>query len=239
MNLRTVILGGGLVMLLVVVAMVVPRMFTGGGGTVTPSFSPVPSPTGPPGSAPNYPVATPIGTSPLTYAGAGNAMLDLASIGPDGAWMVTVSNDQYLTVKHVQPSGYDYFLANFPDAGTDQRALINDFGLPQWISIETKGSWNVRIEPATQAPVWDSTQPLTGTGQQVYRVDPPVTGGTVVNGTYVGESNFIVGYCDAECTYPRLLFNEIADWTGSDQLDEDAAYLQIEYGSGTYTIEVK
>ena len=75
------------------------------------------------------------------------------------------------------------------------------------IAIEADGAWTIIVRDESLADVWDGQATLTATADSVIRVEPPISGLTVVTVAHEGEGNFAV---TAEGgLIPDLIVNEI------------------------------
>lgn len=91
--------------------------------------------------------------------------------------------------------------------------------------IGSNGSWTATIKPISAARAWSGTDKLTGKGDDVVLVDPPISGLTTATFTYRGSSNFVVvSYTTGDS---NLLINEIGTYTGQVQIPDGTVLLAI------------
>jgi hypothetical protein len=98
--------------------------------------------------------------------------------------------------------------------------------------IESNGSWTITIAPLTRARKWDTSQTLTGKGDDVVQLSEAVSGLATTTVTHRGRSNFAVhSYSDSGSD---LLVNEIGNYKAEIQLPDGTLLLQIE-ADGTWS----
>ncbi|WP_017613839.1 hypothetical protein [Nocardiopsis salina] len=97
-------------------------------------------------------------------------------------------------------------------------------------------SWSISDEPLENADSWnDPDEPLEGSGPDVVLIDWEPTD-VEVEMEHSGESNFAIwAHNIDEVGFSDLLVNEIGEYTGSETMSEDTAFLHVE-ADGDWTI---
>lgn len=91
--------------------------------------------------------------------------------------------------------------------------------------VTADGAWTIVIQPVTAARSWDGSSALTGSGDDVVQISPPVEGLVSAAIQHTGESNFaIIGYSSSGAD---LMVNEIGPYSG-----------EVPIASGTFLLEV-
>jgi len=104
---------------------------------------------------------------------------------------------------------------------------------PVAFQVTADGTWKITIRPATDAPIWDRSKVLEGTGDSVYLISPPGSGLVTLDLTFKGDSNFAVTSYGPNGT--DLLVNEIGDFTGQVLLPDRAVILEVIADGGAWT----
>ena len=99
--------------------------------------------------------------------------------------------------------------------------------------IEASGQWTVTISAVSTARAWNGTGTLTGTGDDVVRVVPSISGLASANINNQGTDNFIVWALGP--SYPDLLVNQIGVYSGEVQLPKGTNVLEIN-SDGPWTV---
>ena len=58
--------------------------------------------------------------------------------------------------------------------------------------VTADGPWTITIQPVTDARAWDGQAELTGTGDDVVKIDPALSGLVTANVSHDGEGNFAI-----------------------------------------------
>ena len=116
------------------------------------------------------------------------------------------------------------------------------FGIGEAAAVEiseAEGEWSLMLQDIQEAPLWPDV--TSGTGASVLRVDPDaVDDQLTLEGTYDGESNFIVWSHTPEEFGSTLLFNEIGDYSGESQRPMEPGTFVMEIQArwdGEWTLE--
>lgn len=197
--------------------------------TAEPTPEATPEPTAPPTPTP---VPTPVPTAPpafadITLSGVGDAVARF-EIPAEVAAIAAASHsgDSNFAVTTIAEDGsQNDLLVNTigPYSGTvlfdesDQHSVA--------FEVTADGSWTITIKPLTAAFAWDGTAALTGTGDDVARIEPNISGLVSAQVTHSGESNFVVIVYSADG--PDLLVNEIGNYSGEVLIGAGAFFLEI------------
>jgi hypothetical protein len=103
------------------------------------------------------------------------------------------------------------------------------------LKVESDGAWAITIKPIASARAWKPTGRLSGRGDDVVRVTPPVAGLAIAIITNRGPSNFVVTAYTSDGS-GELLVNEIGNYSGQTTLPDGTILLQVESVGGTWTI---
>jgi hypothetical protein len=135
--------------------------------------------------------------------------------------------------------------------GSKQELLVNDIGSYKGtvlfdveadthsvaFKIESNGSWTITIAPISRARTWATSGALTGKGDDVVQLSPPVAGFATTTVSHRGSANFVVhSYSDSGVD---LLVNEIGNYKAEIQLPDGTLLLQVEAdGAWSFTAPV-
>lgn len=91
--------------------------------------------------------------------------------------------------------------------------------------VTAGGAWSIVIKPLTAAFAWDGVASLTGTGDDVARIDPNISGLVTAQVSHSGGSNFaIFAYSSSGAD---LLVNEIGTYSGEVLIGDGTFFLEI------------
>ncbi|MCV0377538.1 MAG: hypothetical protein K5835_18840, partial [Microbacterium sp.] len=93
--------------------------------------------------------------------------------------------------------------------------------------VTAGGSWTITIKPVTEARAWDGASEMTGTGDDVVRIDPNISGLMTANVSHSGSGNFAIFAYGAGPFGADLLVNEIGNYSG-----------EVAIGSGAFLLEI-
>lgn len=99
--------------------------------------------------------------------------------------------------------------------------------------VTASGSWTIRIEPVSEARIWRTGKALTGKGDDVVLISPPIAGLAATDVKHSGSSNFAVWVYSDEGT--DLLVNDIGRYSGQVLLP-DGAFLLAVSADGKWTM---
>jgi hypothetical protein len=91
--------------------------------------------------------------------------------------------------------------------------------------IGSNGAWTATIKPVSGARAWNGTAKLAGKGDDVVRVNPPISGLATATFTHSGSENFAVVSYSADSS--DLLINEIGHYHGQVQLPDGTQLLAV------------
>ena len=95
-------------------------------------------------------------------------------------------------------------------------------------------AWAIVIKPVTDAPAWDPSSPLEGSGDSVYQLSPPSSGLVTLDISNEGEDNFAVLAYTADSS--DLLVNEIGNYSGQVLLPDGTVLVELIANGGSWTI---
>jgi hypothetical protein len=99
--------------------------------------------------------------------------------------------------------------------------------------ITASGKWTIRILPVTSSRPWNTTEKLTGKGDDVVLAVPPTGAFTTATIKHSGESNFAVIAYGAEGS--DLVVNEIGNYSGQVVLPDGTLLLEVT-ADGAWTV---
>ena len=98
--------------------------------------------------------------------------------------------------------------------------------------IQASSTWTVAIRPISAARVWSFGSKLTGAGDDVVAIDPPIAGLQTASFTHSGFENFIVEALGPDNT--DVLINEIGKYNGQVQIPDGTILLSVN-ADGSWT----
>jgi len=203
--------------------------------TPTASVEPTPIPTATPVPTP-IPTATPVPT-PIPTPTPAFADIELSGVG-DSVPRFELPADTPAIAEVTHTGGSNFAIFTIAEDGSQSDLLVNTIGAYDGtvlfdesgqhsvaFEITAGGAWTITIKPLTAAFLWDASEEVSGTGDDVVRIDPPIAGLVSADVTHSGASNFaIFGYSSG---FPDLLVNEIGNYAG-----------EVLIGSGTFFLEI-
>lgn len=172
--------------------------------------------------------------APQVYSGQGDKVVRIA----DGSepWLATFSHD----------GSANFIVDGIGSDGQGGDNLVNVIGRYQGtvlmegqggagiaaLKIQADGRWTIRLTPPSSARTW-TTSTISGSGDDVLRLDTPSSGLTTVHLTHGGQANFIVdAYNDSGS---NNLVNEIGHYDGEVQLPDGTVLITVQ-ADGAWTL---
>jgi hypothetical protein len=200
--------------------------------TPTAEATPTPEPTEEPTATPD-PTPTPEPTAAfadIELSGTGDAVPRF-EIPADSAAIAEIS--------HSGTSNFAIF--TIAEDGTQTDLLVNTIGNYSGtvlfdeqsgqhsvgFEVTADGQWTIVIQPVTAALTWDVESAVSGTGDDVVRIDPPVSGLLTADVSHTGVSNFAIISYGGGPFGQDLLVNEIGAYDG-----------EVIVADGTFLIEI-
>jgi hypothetical protein len=91
--------------------------------------------------------------------------------------------------------------------------------------VTADGAWTITVKPVADAPKWDLSGKLNGSGDAVYLVSPPSSGLVTLDITNDGERNFaVIAYTILS---GDVLVNEVGNYSGQVLLPDETVLLEI------------
>jgi hypothetical protein len=250
----------GLVVLAVIGSLSKPPMTSSpglaAGGSSAPTVGPVQSATATPAVRGSYAPATPASAepipsdepvptaapplgvfAPIKLAGSGNKVPKF-TIPDDGAAIAKIasSGTKNFVVWSLASDGLNNDLLVNTSGRYAGTVLFDDNPGEHSVAfeIEAKGNWTITISPIESARAWDGASRLSGRGDDVVQVVPPVSGLTVAKIVNKGSGNIVVETYTAVLRRD-LIVNGIGNYSGDVQLAVRTTLIQVE-SDGTWSI---
>ena len=181
--------------------------------------------------------ASPVSFSAIKLSGSGNKVPKF-TIPEDAAAIATITNK----------GSANFVVTSLAADGSSNALLVNVIGSYSGtvlfdssqgehsvaLQVESNGSWTITIKPLSSARTWNPSAALTGKGDDVVLVNPPLSGLTTATITHKGSANFVV-YAYSTSGGIDLLVNEIGNYSGESAMPDGTFALEVE-ADGTWTV---
>jgi hypothetical protein len=143
----------------------------------------------------------------------------------------------------------NFIVESFTSYGTSIDTNVNEIGTyrgtvllaaaetPAVLKIVADGDWTIKLEDIANAPHWDPSAGLSGTGDGVFILNPRVAGFLKCIAKVRGDGYFALwAYHGDEVT---LLFNQVDGFTGEDVFPVDTHLITVRSSNTSWTIELE